>query len=107
MNCQVYARSWAVEQSSAGGAGSAVPLPAVPIGNGEAGESELEAILTLEGMRREEILPTINYDNRDPKCDLDYVPNEIRPKRHRISLSNSFGFGGQNACLCLARYDGD
>ncbi len=67
----------------------------------------VEAILALEGMRREEILPTINYENRDPKCDLDYVPNETRPKRHRISLSNSFGFGGQNACLCLARYDGD
>ena len=63
----------------------------------------IEAILTLEGMRRSEILPTINYENRDPKCDLDYVPNETRPAAHRIALSNSFGFGGQNACLCLGR----
>ena len=61
----------------------------------------IEAILTLEGMRRSEILPTINYQNRDPKCDLDYVPNETRARAHRVALSNSFGFGGQNACLCL------
>ncbi len=61
----------------------------------------VEAILTLEGMRRSEILPTINYRNRDPKCDLDYVPNETRAQAHRVALSNSFGFGGQNACLCL------
>ncbi|MBI2131845.1 MAG: beta-ketoacyl-[acyl-carrier-protein] synthase family protein [Candidatus Tectomicrobia bacterium] len=65
----------------------------------------IEAILTLEGMRRSEILPTINYENRDPKCDLDYVPNETRPAAHRIALSNSFGFGGQNACLCLGRFE--
>ncbi len=61
----------------------------------------IEAILTLEGMRRSEILPTINYQHRDPKCDLDYVPNETRRRAHRVALSNSFGFGGQNACLCL------
>ena len=61
----------------------------------------IEAILAVEGMRRSEILPTINYQNRDPKCDLDYVPNETRAQAHRVTLSNSFGFGGQNACLCL------
>ena len=61
----------------------------------------VEAILAVEGMRRSEILPTINYQNRDPKCDLDYVPNETRAQAHRVALSNSFGFGGQNACLCL------
>ncbi len=66
----------------------------------------IEAILTLEGMRRSEVLPTINLENRDPKCDLDYVPNETRRLSHRIALSNSFGFGGQNATLCLGRYDG-
>ena len=57
-------------------------------------------------MRRSEILPTINYENRDPKCDLDYVPGETRRARHKIVLSNSFGFGGQNATLCLGRYEG-
>ncbi|MDP6485098.1 MAG: beta-ketoacyl-[acyl-carrier-protein] synthase II, partial [Nitrospinota bacterium] len=67
----------------------------------------LEAVLTIKALHEGVVPPTINLDNPDPKCDLDYVPNETRPKRHRISLSNSFGFGGQNACLCLARYDGD
>lgn len=65
----------------------------------------IEAILTLVGMKRSIILPTINYEFPDPKCDLDYVPNEARKKDHRIALSNSFGFGGQNACLCIGRYD--
>jgi 3-oxoacyl-[acyl-carrier-protein] synthase II len=65
----------------------------------------IEAILTLVGINRSIILPTINYEFPDPKCDLDYVPNEARRKRHRRALSNSFGFGGQNACLCIGRYD--
>ena len=67
----------------------------------------VEAIFSLEGMRRSEILPTINYENPDPKCDLDYVPNEMRPSEHRVVLSNSFGFGGQNASLCFGRYEGE
>lgn len=67
----------------------------------------VEAIFALEGMRRSEILPTINYENPDPRCDLDYVPNETRAAGHRIALSNSFGFGGQNATLCLGRYEGE
>ncbi|HET6513598.1 MAG TPA: beta-ketoacyl-[acyl-carrier-protein] synthase family protein [Thermodesulfovibrionales bacterium] len=65
----------------------------------------IEAILTLVGMNRSIILPTINYEFPDPKCDLDYVPNEARRKKHGRALSNSFGFGGQNACLCIGRYD--
>jgi 3-oxoacyl-[acyl-carrier-protein] synthase II len=65
----------------------------------------IEAVLTLMGMRVGLVLPTINYEYPDPKCDLDYVPNVARPLAHRVSLSNSFGFGGQNACLCLGRGD--
>jgi len=65
----------------------------------------IEAVLTLMGMRVGLVLPTINYEYPDPKCDLDYVPNVARPLAHRVSLSNSFGFGGQNACLCLSRGD--
>ncbi|MEX0879974.1 MAG: beta-ketoacyl-ACP synthase II [Thermoanaerobaculia bacterium] len=49
--------------------------------------------------------PTINYENPDPECDLDYVPNTARPVKVRTVLSNSFGFGGTNACLILKRMD--
>jgi 3-oxoacyl-[acyl-carrier-protein] synthase II len=50
--------------------------------------------------------PTINLENRDPKCDLDYVPNAARRAKVKAVLSNSFGFGGQNASLVLKGYDG-
>ena len=65
----------------------------------------VEAILTWKGMREGIVLPTINYEVPDPKCDLDYVPNVARRMPHAVALSNSFGFGGQNACLCLGRAD--
>ena len=64
----------------------------------------IECILTLAGIQRSIILPTINYEFPDPKCDLDYVPNVARHQEHRVALSNSFGFGGQNGCLCLGKF---
>jgi 3-oxoacyl-[acyl-carrier-protein] synthase II len=52
----------------------------------------------------EQILPpTINYESPDELCDLDYVPNHAREARVNMVLSNSFGFGGQNACLVLRK----
>ncbi|MGH8310932.1 MAG: beta-ketoacyl-ACP synthase II, partial [Steroidobacteraceae bacterium] len=48
--------------------------------------------------------PTINLDTPDPECDLDYVPNEARPMKIDVSLSNSFGFGGTNGTLILRRF---
>lgn len=62
-----------------------------------------EMIVCLLAMRDSVLPPTINYHNPDPLCDLDYVPNEARDAEIRYSLNNSFGFGGQNVSLCLAR----
>jgi len=61
----------------------------------------IEAILAMRGMQAGLLLPTINQTAPDRKCDLDYVPNEAREMEHGVVLSNSFGFGGQNASLCL------
>ncbi len=76
------------------------------LGHTIAAAGAIEFILTLLGINRSIILPTINYEFPDPKCDLDYVPNEARKERHRIAISNSFGFGGQNACLCVGGFEG-
>ena len=48
--------------------------------------------------------PTINLENHDPECDLDYVPNQARPGVVRAALSNSFGFGGTNAAVLFRKY---
>jgi 3-oxoacyl-[acyl-carrier-protein] synthase II len=63
----------------------------------------LEAAATALSIDRGVIPPTINQDVPDPDCDLDYVPNTAREQPLRVALSNSFGFGGQNASLVLAR----
>jgi 3-oxoacyl-[acyl-carrier-protein] synthase II len=75
------------------------------LGHTIAAAGAIEFILTLEGIRQSVMLPTINYEFRDPKCNLDYVPNEARERNHRRALSNSFGFGGQNACLCVGAFE--
>ena len=66
-----------------------------------AGAAEL--IATTLALQTDLIPPTINYLNPDPYCDLDYVPNEAREKRIKAAISNSFGFGGQNVSLVVAR----
>jgi 3-oxoacyl-[acyl-carrier-protein] synthase II len=66
----------------------------------------LEAAITALALRDQILPPTINLDNPDPDCDLDYVPNQSRKAAVRNALSNSFGFGGTNAALLLSRYVG-
>jgi 3-oxoacyl-[acyl-carrier-protein] synthase II len=64
----------------------------------------LEAIFCLKALLHAILPPTINYETPDPECDLDYVPNQARRKSVRRVMSNSFGFGGHNACLILGQY---
>lgn len=66
----------------------------------------MEAIATILALRERLLPPTINLEEPDPECDLDYVPNVARPATIATALSNSFGFGGQNASLVLARFNG-
>jgi beta-ketoacyl-acyl-carrier-protein synthase II len=65
----------------------------------------VESILTLRTLEAGVIPPTVNLDTPDPACDLDYVPGEPREAQVQVALKNAFGFGGQNACLVLGRWD--
>jgi len=71
---------------------------------GAAGSTE--AIFTILSLRDEILPPTINYEEPDPECDLDYVPNVARRKPIQIAMSNAFGFGGTNATLIFKKYTG-
>jgi 3-oxoacyl-[acyl-carrier-protein] synthase II len=65
----------------------------------------VEAIFCTLALENGVLPPTMNYETPDPECDLDYIPNEAREASIRIAVSNSFGFGGHNACIVLARFD--
>jgi 3-oxoacyl-[acyl-carrier-protein] synthase II len=67
--------------------------------------SAVEAIGLVKSLQTNIIPPTINQEQKDPDCDLDYIPNEARNAALNIGLSNSFGFGGHNAVIVLKAYD--
>jgi len=69
------------------------------------GAGAIEAIFTILAIRDGKLPPTINYEVADPACDLDYVPNEPRDADVKIAMSNSFGFGGHNACVVFKRFE--
>ena len=66
----------------------------------------IEAVATIQAIKAGILPPTINLENPDPDCDLDYVPNEARQAEVEVGMSNSFGFGGHNATLVFRRFDG-
>ena len=65
----------------------------------------IEALMCVLALHEGKLPPTINYDQPDPVCDLDYVPNEAREADVRVALSNAMGLGGHNACVLLGRVD--
>ena len=66
-----------------------------------------EAIATILALRDGIIPPTINLDTPDPECDLDYTPNVAVKSKLTLGLSNSFGFGGHNACVAFRPYSNE
>ena len=76
------------------------------IGHALGASGAIESVAAIKTIETGTIHPTINYEYPDPDCDLDYVPNESREQNVDIVLNNSFGFGGQNACLVFKRFEG-
>jgi len=69
------------------------------------GAGGIETVFTALTLKHGIIPPTINYENPDPECDLDYVPNVARKEKIIYAMTNSFGFGGTNGCLLLKAYE--
>jgi len=90
------------------GAGAyAIPVSSTKsmMGHFTTASGAIELLVALMVVRTGVIPPTINYEIADPECDLDYVPNTARRRKCRRALSNSLGFGGQNAALVVSRFD--
>jgi len=68
------------------------------------GSGGIEAVASAMVVANDQIPPTINLENPDPGCDLDYVPNQSRAQKVDVALSNSFGFGGHNVTLVFKKY---
>lgn len=93
-----------------GARASQVPVCATKsmIGHAISAAGAIEAVAAIACMQAGFVHPTINLDEPDPACDLDYVPLRAREQPHRLVLSSSFGFGGHNACVAIRRWeDGD
>jgi 3-oxoacyl-[acyl-carrier-protein] synthase II len=75
------------------------------IGHVLGGAGALESVACVKTLQSGTIHPTINYEHPDPECDLDYVPEGARKVDVRVLLKNSFGFGGQNACLVFRKFE--
>jgi 3-oxoacyl-[acyl-carrier-protein] synthase II len=74
------------------------------VGHAMGAAGAIEALSTILTIKNGVIPPTINLNNPDPQCDLDYVPNTARSVEVNIGMSNSFGLGGQNASIIFCKY---
>jgi 3-oxoacyl-[acyl-carrier-protein] synthase II len=68
------------------------------------GSGGIESVFTVQMLQHQRVAPTMNLDNPDPECDLDYVPNQAQDLQFDLALSNSFGFGGTNGTLIFKRH---
>jgi beta-ketoacyl-acyl-carrier-protein synthase II len=75
------------------------------LGHAMGGAGAIEAIFSMLALQQGIIPPTWNYETPDPACDLDYVPNAPRSAELSVAMSNSFGLGGQNACLVMGKFE--
>ena len=66
----------------------------------------VEMAICVKAIEQQVVPPTLNLDNPDPLCDLDYVPHTARARRVNAIINNSFGFGGHNACLVASKFTG-
>lgn len=88
-----------------GGSAYQIPISSTKsmIGHCMGASGTVEAVACVKSLQEGVLHPTINYDTPDPECDLDYIPNQARKVKIQTALSNSFGLGGQNACLVFGR----
>jgi 3-oxoacyl-[acyl-carrier-protein] synthase II len=88
-----------------GSCAQSIPVSSIKsmIGHTMGAASTIEVVACCLGLRHQFLPPTINYQEPDPQCDLDYVPNEARFQRVDLVMNNSFAFGGNNASLILGR----
>jgi 3-oxoacyl-[acyl-carrier-protein] synthase II len=89
-----------------GAAAGATPISSQKsmLGHAIGGAGAIEFVTCVQALRHRILPPTINYEYPDPECDLDYIPNVARDLAVDVTMSNSLGFGGQNACILLRRW---
>lgn len=85
--------------------GIAISSTKSSLGHSLGASGGIELVVAVQAILRSLVPPTINLENPDPECDLDYTPNKAAERSLRVAMSNSFGFGGHNASIIVGRYE--